>query len=110
MNFRLSDDSFEVDIIGKEELNVVARLLGISTTLLWQGITTRTHTVRGQPVKSMSDANLVRTNSLFLAFYSKTLISFILLKDIDTNFLGVILNYSNILTKFHYDMIPYPYQ
>ena len=59
MNFRLSDDSFEVDIIGKEELNVVARLLGISTTLLWQGITTRTHTVRGQPVKSMSDANLV---------------------------------------------------
>ena len=81
MNFRLSDDSFEVDIIGKEELNVVARLLGISTTLLWQGITTRTHTVRGQPVKSMSDANLVRTNSLFLAFYSKTLISFILLNS-----------------------------
>ena len=76
MNFRLSDDSFEVDIIGKEELNVVARLLGISTTLLWQGITTRTHTVRGQPVKSMSDANLVRELLCLVAFYRQTAHSF----------------------------------
>lgn len=53
------DDSFDVEVNGKEELSIVARLLGISTTLLWQGLTTRTHTLRGQPVKSMSDANLV---------------------------------------------------
>ena len=72
------DDSFEVDVIGQEDLNVVARLLGISKTLLWQGITTRTHTVRGQPVKSMSDANLVRmpclllTNCLLILFFYYT--------------------------------------
>ena len=57
------EDSFDIDIIGKDELNTVARLLGISTTLLWQGITTRTHSMRGQPVKSMSDANLVRAKN-----------------------------------------------
>ena len=56
---RLGDDAFDVEIIGQEELNSVAKLLGVSTTMLWQGLTTRTHTVRGQPVKSMSDSNLV---------------------------------------------------
>ena len=63
------DDSFDVEVTGKDELNVVARLLGISTTLLWQGITTRTHTVRGQPVKSMSDANLVTVFSELCLFW-----------------------------------------
>ena len=56
---RLGDDSFDVEVFGKEELTTVARLLGISSTLLWQGITTRTHTIKGQPMKSMSDANMV---------------------------------------------------
>ena len=55
-----NNDSFEVDLShGQEEMETVARLLGVSKTLLWQGITTRTHTVRGQPVKSVSDANSV---------------------------------------------------
>jgi dachs protein len=74
---RVGDDSFDIDVIGKEELNTVARLLGISTTLLWQGITTRTHAVRGQPVKSMSDSNLVSTydsNSNFFFLIQTTLI------------------------------------
>ena len=53
------DESFDVDVIGKDELNSVANLLGVSTASLWQGLTTRTHAVRGQLVKSMSDANLV---------------------------------------------------
>ena len=56
---RLGDESFDVEVFGKEELSKVARLLGISSTMLWQGITTRTHTIKGQPVKSMSDANTV---------------------------------------------------
>jgi dachs protein len=56
---RVGDDAFDVEIIGQDELNSVAKLLGISTTILWQGITTRTHTVRGQPMKSMSDSHLV---------------------------------------------------
>lgn len=54
-----SEDTYDVEIIGKDELNSVAALLGISTTSLLQGLTSRTHSVRGQPVKSMSDANMV---------------------------------------------------
>ena len=57
---RLGDESFDVEVFGKEELSKVARLLGISSTMLWQGITTRTHTIKGQPVRSMSDANTVK--------------------------------------------------
>ena len=53
------EESYDVEVIGKDELNSVANLLGISTPSLWQGLTTRTHLVRGQLVKSMSDANLV---------------------------------------------------
>ena len=56
----LGEDAFDVEIIGKDELNSVAKLLGISPTLLWQGLTMRTHSVRGQPIKSMSDSHLVR--------------------------------------------------
>ena len=56
---RGSDDAYDVEIIGKDELNSVASLLGVPTTLLCQGLTSRTHSARGQPVKSMSDANLV---------------------------------------------------
>ena len=64
-----NNDSFEVDYLsGQEEMETVARLLGVSKTLLWQGITTRTHTVRGQPVKSVSDANSVK---LFFSQYLK---------------------------------------
>ena len=60
---RLGEDSFDVEVFGRDELNTVSRLLGISPTLLWQGITTRTHTIKGQPVKSMSDANSVSSSS-----------------------------------------------
>ena len=66
---RLGDDSFDVEVFGRDELNTVSRLLGISPTLLWQGITTRTHTIKGQPVKSMSDANSV--SSSWSAFLDK---------------------------------------
>ena len=62
---RGSDDAYDVEIIGKDELNSVASLLGVPTTLLCQGLTSRTHSARGQPVKSMSDANLVRRRSTF---------------------------------------------
>ena len=57
------EESYDVEVIGKDELNSVANLLGISTPSLWQGLTTRTHLVRGQLVKSMSDANLVSLTS-----------------------------------------------
>ena len=57
----LGDDAFDVELMGKDELNSVAKLLGISSTLLWQGLTMRTHSVRGQPIQSMSDSHMVCT-------------------------------------------------
>ena len=55
----LGDDAFDVELLGKDELNSVAKLLGISSTTLWQGLTMRTHSVRGQPIQSMSDSHMV---------------------------------------------------
>lgn len=40
-------------------LQSVAALLGVSSASLYRGLTTRTHNVRGQLVKSMCDANMV---------------------------------------------------
>ena len=57
---RDSSEAYDVDIVGRDELNAAASLLAVPTTLLCQGLTSRTHNVRGQPVTSMSDANLVR--------------------------------------------------
>ena len=56
---RVGDD-FDVEVIGKEELHSVAKLLGVSTTLLCQGLTARTHAVRGQAIKSLNDSHQVR--------------------------------------------------
>lgn len=53
------DECYDIEVVGKEELNSVANLLGIETARLGEGLTCRTHTVRGQLVKSLSDANLV---------------------------------------------------
>jgi dachs protein len=50
----------DVDINGVDELNSVANLLGVPNSMLRQGLTRRTHRVHGQPIPSMSDANLVR--------------------------------------------------
>ena len=61
---REDDNGFDVEILGKTELNAVASLLGVPITLLCQGLTTRTHTVRGQLVRSNYDAMTVS----FLAF------------------------------------------
>ena len=60
---------YDVEIIGKDELNSVAALLGVSATHLLQGLTSRTHMVRGQPLKSMSDANMVRIPSRYSYMY-----------------------------------------
>ena len=52
-------NGLEVDVIGKEELKSAANLIGVTANLLLQGLTSRTHNVRGQLVKSASDANMV---------------------------------------------------
>ena len=52
-------DDFEVEVIGKEELHSAAKLLGVSPTLLIQGLTMRTHSVRGQPINSLTDSHQV---------------------------------------------------
>ncbi|CAG7834204.1 unnamed protein product [Allacma fusca] len=48
----------EVDVEGNAELQAAAALLGVSETALKQGLTTRTHNVRNQLVRSRCDANL----------------------------------------------------
>lgn len=52
-------EAYDVEVLGQDELNSVASLLGVSSASLLQGLTSRTHMARGQPVRSMSDANLV---------------------------------------------------
>eukprot|EP00095_Tigriopus_kingsejongensis_P002709 maker-scaffold809_size94238-snap-gene-0.26 protein:Tk02709 transcript:maker-scaffold809_size94238-snap-gene-0.26-mRNA-1 annotation:"myosin-i heavy chain" len=71
---RATEESYDVEIIGKEELNSVSSLLGVPTTHLCQGLTSRTHSVRGQYMKSMSDANLCNAtrNALAKALYCRT--------------------------------------
>ena len=64
----------EVELVGKEELCSVARLLGVTPALLRQGLTSKTHNVRGHLVKSASDANLSNAtrDALAKALYCRT--------------------------------------
>ena len=61
-------DDFEVEVIGKEELHSTAKLLGVSPTMLIQGLTTRTHSVRGQPINSLTDSHQVHYNDFQLSY------------------------------------------
>ncbi|XP_017068583.2 LOW QUALITY PROTEIN: unconventional myosin-IXb [Drosophila eugracilis] len=64
----------EVDVKGETELNSVASLLGVPPAVLFRGLTTRTHNVRGQLVKSVcgdGDANMTR-DCLAKALYCRT--------------------------------------
>jgi dachs len=54
----------EVGVDGESELASVASLLGVPSTSLGRGLTTRTHNVRGQLVKSACDANMVSNNKM----------------------------------------------
>ncbi len=54
-----SEEAYDVEIDGGDALNAVAALLGVPSRALCEGLISRTHSVRGQPVKAMSDANLV---------------------------------------------------
>nr|XP_027238453.1 unconventional myosin-IXb-like [Penaeus vannamei] len=65
----------EVDIQGgSHELKSVSALLGVSSASLYRGLTTRTHNVRGQLVKSMCDANMsnMTRDALAKALYCRT--------------------------------------
>ena len=67
-------NGLEVSVIGKEELKSVSSLIGVTPQLLLQGLTSRTHKVRGQLVKSSSDANMSHAtrDSLAKALYCRT--------------------------------------
>lgn len=52
------------------ELKAVAGLLGVTPASLLRGLTMRTHNVRGQLVKSICDANMVKRTFLYLLFFS----------------------------------------
>ncbi|KAG8184790.1 hypothetical protein JTE90_015472 [Oedothorax gibbosus] len=65
----------EVDIKGgNAEMKAVATLLGVSSVALFRGLTTRTHNVRGQFVKSLCDANHATStrDALSKALYCRT--------------------------------------
>ncbi|KAF0301174.1 Myosin-VIIa [Amphibalanus amphitrite] len=64
----------EVEVQGQEQLQAVASLLGFSAAALRSGLTTRTHNVRGQLVKSLGDANVasMTRDSLAKALYCRT--------------------------------------
>lgn len=70
----LEGNGLELDMNGKEELKSVAGLLGVSPGLLLQGITMRTHNVRGHLVKSSSDAHMANStrDALAKALYCRT--------------------------------------
>jgi len=67
-------NGLEVSVIGKEELKSVSSLIGVTPQLLLQGLTSRTHKVRGQLVKSSSDANMSNAtrDALAKALYCRT--------------------------------------
>ncbi|XP_064106085.1 unconventional myosin-IXb-like isoform X2 [Macrobrachium nipponense] len=71
----IEGQGLEVDIQGgSHELKSVAALLGVSSASLYRGLTTRTHNVRGQLVKSMCDANMsnMTRDALAKALYCRT--------------------------------------
>lgn len=64
----------EVDVKGGSEIKAVSLLLGVSSMSLFHGLTTRTHNVRGQRVKSACDAKMasMTRDSLAKALYCRT--------------------------------------
>ena len=78
INF-LEGNGLELDMSGKEELKSVAALIGVSPGLLLQGLTMRTHNVRGHLVKSSSDANMANStrDALAKALYCRTVASIV---------------------------------
>ena len=74
-NLKFSEgNGLELDLAGKEELRKIAKLLGVTPAQLHQGLTTRTHNVRGHLVKSSSDANMANStrDALAKALYCRT--------------------------------------
>ncbi|KAH8334203.1 hypothetical protein KR059_007456, partial [Drosophila kikkawai] len=70
----IDSGGLEVDVKGETELNSVSSLLGVPPAALFRGLTTRTHNVRGQLVKSVcgdGDANMTR-DCLAKALYCRT--------------------------------------
>ena len=63
-NVEFVEGNGKVDMIGKEELKSVSKLVGVTPALLLQGLTSKTHNVRGHLVKSSSDADMVRIYSV----------------------------------------------
>ncbi|GAB6022561.1 Myosin 10A, isoform D, variant 2 [Chamberlinius hualienensis] len=64
----------EVEVKGNHEIKAVASLLGVSPMALFRGLTTRTHSVNGNIVKSMCDVNMsnMTRDALAKALYCRT--------------------------------------
>ena len=79
IKFLESGAGLELDMNGKDELKAVSGLIGVSPALLLQGLTSRTHNVRGQLIKSSSDAHMANTtrDALAKALYCRLVASIV---------------------------------
>ncbi|XP_022237040.1 unconventional myosin-Vb-like [Limulus polyphemus] len=70
----LDGPGLEVNMKSGAEIKSVSSLLGISSVALFRGLTSRTHNVRGQIVKSVSDACMATAtrDALAKALYCRT--------------------------------------
>lgn len=59
VDFLPKEDGFDVEIVGNEDLESVANLLGVPVAFLKRGLTTRTRNMGGQLVLEKSSANVV---------------------------------------------------
>ena len=70
------------------ELKAVAGLLGVTPASLLRGLTMRTHNVRGQLVKSICDANMVREHSFSCYFLLFSIVNYMEVICMHTQIVG----------------------
>ncbi|XP_022108413.1 unconventional myosin-IXb-like isoform X2 [Acanthaster planci] len=63
----VEDGGYELDIKGNNEIKSVAALLGVSGVSLYRGLTTRTHSLKGQVFKTLCDAQMANQTRDVLA-------------------------------------------
>ncbi|XP_030840933.1 unconventional myosin-X [Strongylocentrotus purpuratus] len=73
----VDDGGYELDIKGSNEIKAVASLLGVPGVSLYRALTTRTHTLKGQAVKTLCNADQANEtrDTLAKALYCRMVLS-----------------------------------
>ncbi|XP_041473647.1 unconventional myosin-X-like [Lytechinus variegatus] len=76
VNF-VEDGGYELDIKGSSEIKAVASLLGVPGVSLYRALTTKTHTIKGQAVKTLCNAEQANEtrDTLAKALYCRVVLS-----------------------------------